>query len=388
MAKEKMSLTKLAIRDAETPVKGRRWIYDTKTAGLCLSVTSRGAKSLYWKRWTGRGAVTRCLGSADTITIDQARKLVLELNAAASRGEDTRKGAGRDKDPLFADMWVYFYEHHSKPRKRTHAEDARQYDRFLSRWAKRRASEVTRADVQKLHTKMGEENGHYAANRVLALLSVMYNVAAPALGYEGLNPCRHVKKYREESRDRFLAAHEVKALYAALEYEGQQCQDLIRMLLLTGARKSNVLAMRWDEVNLERGLWRVPEAKSKSGDALAVVLPDAALKILRRRAGEGESEYVFPGRIQGHAGSPKCAWERIRKRAGLADVRMHDLRRTLGSWAAAGGAGLPLIGRMLGHRNTASTAVYARIDTEPVRALVESTTRALLAAANGEESEQ
>src|ERR1019366_3847398 len=150
--------------------------------------------------------------------------------------------------------------------------------------------------------------------------------------------------------------------------------------LLCGALRGNVQAMRWDELHLDRHIWRISE--SKNGESLDVYLPLEAQKILlTRKAGANGCEWVFPGRGKtGHLIEPKTAWKRILKRAGLTDVRLHDLRRTLGSWQAATGASLPVIGKSLGHKSLAATQIYARLDLGPVRLAVDRATTAMLAA--------
>ncbi|MCJ7543596.1 MAG: site-specific integrase, partial [Phycisphaerae bacterium] len=258
-----------------------------------------------------------------------------------------------------------------------------------------RLSQVRMADVAALHAKIGRENGHYAANRMLALLSAMFNYAV-GLEYEGGNPTKGVKRFKEQSRDRFLRADEIQTFFKALEAEkedenGELWRDFFTVALLTGARRANVLSMKWTDLELTRGLWRIPEAESKNKEPLLCVLPPAAVEILQRRAAdnaakdpEKQSEYVFPGRGgSGHVFDPTKPWERILERAKLKDLRIHDLRRTLGSWQAAAGASLSIIGRALGHKNVATTAIYARLDLDPVRASVNTAAAAIMDAANG-----
>ena len=150
-------------------------------------------------------------------------------------------------------------------------------------------------------------------------------------------------------------------------------------MLFTGARKMNVLSMRWEDVHLERALWTIP--LTKSGDSQRVPLAPAAVELLtRRRERSNGSIYVFPGTRKPHRTDVKSAWDRIRAAASLEDVRLHDLRRTLGSWQAAAGVSLPIIGKSLGHRDVQTTQIYARLDLDPVRQAVTTATTAMLAA--------
>ncbi len=152
------------------------------------------------------------------------------------------------------------------------------------------------------------------------------------------------------------------------------------MALLTGVRRGNVAAMQWEQLRLQSALWRVPY--TKNDEPLLVHLPAKAVEILERRESEKNgSPWVFPSwGSTGHVVEPKSSWARILQNAGLTDLRVHDLRRTLGSWQAIAGASLPVIGRSLGHKSLQSTEIYSRLTFEPVRQSVDAATTALLAA--------
>ena len=159
------------------------------------------------------------------------------------------------------------------------------------------------------------------------------------------------------------------------------------MSLLTGARRANVLSMSWEDVNLQRGTWTIP--RTKNGEAHTVPLVGEAIAILTVRKSSSEGPWVFPGPgATGHLVEPKKAWARILRRAGIENLRIHDLRRSLGSWQAATGANLSIIGKTLAHKNVSTTAIYARLSLDPVRASMEEATRAMFRAGGyGEETE-
>lgn len=145
------------------------------------------------------------------------------------------------------------------------------------------------------------------------------------------------------------------------------------MSLLTGARKSNTLAMRWKDINFTTATWRIE--LTKNDDAQTVHLPQQAVDILTERKWSSESPFVFEGAGRsGHLADPKKAWARILKEAGIDNLRIHDLRRTLGSYQAATGANGYIIGKSLGHRSQQSTAIYARLNLDPVRESVNKAT--------------
>jgi len=160
-------------------------------------------------------------------------------------------------------------------------------------------------------------------------------------------------------------------------------RDYILVSLLTGARRSNVLAMSWEELHLDRGEWRIQE--TKNGTPQTVPLVPGVIDILRNRLGLAEcadKPHVFPGSGKsGHLVEPKKAWKIILDKAGIKDLRLHDLRRTMGSWQAGTGANLSVIGRSLNHKSTATTAIYARLWLTPVRNSMETAATAMLEAA-------
>jgi len=150
---------------------------------------------------------------------------------------------------------------------------------------------------------------------------------------------------------------------------------------LLGPRRGELLCARWPDVDLAARTWRLPT--TKAGRPHLLPLPTPAVTILESLPSRDQADWLFPSpaAASGHLEEPKKAWQRIRDRAQVPDVRVHDLRRTLGSWLAASGYGLPLIGRVLNHTQPATTAVYARLDLEPVRQALEQTAKAMLEAA-------
>ena len=288
------------------------------------------------------------------------------------------------------------------------------------------------------------------ANIAVKLLRALFNKAIEWELWNKPNPANGIKLFREYSRERFLQPDELPRFFKALaDEENETIRDYILMSLLTGARRSNVLEMRWDQVSIERREWRIPA--TKSGVPHVVPLLPEATAILERRQterdtaaaekarddaspdakAEAATEYVFPGvGAAGHLIEPKKGWRRILDRAELyqliewladarswdrkqiedamgaadhrkalkeareavkalgkapgpariRDIRIHDLRRTLGSWQAATGASLPMIGRTLQHKNVSTTAIYARLNLDPVRASMEKAATAMFAA--------
>ena len=236
--------------------------------------------------------------------------------------------------------------------------------------------------MDRLHKKIGRENGVVTANIALKLLHVMFNKAINEWRiWSGENPAHGIKKFPEQSRDRFLQSDELPRFFQAVAEEpNETIRDYVLISLLTGARRTNVLEMRWQDVNFERAEWRI--GMTKNGTPQTVTLSPEALDVLRNRKPQEEAVFVFPGiGKQGHLAEPKKGWTRILERAGIADLRIHDLRRTLGSWQAKTGASMVIIGKSLNHKSQSTTAIYARLDLDPVRQSVNTATSAMMAAA-------
>jgi integrase len=324
------------------------------------------------------------LGAFDEITVDQARDkcagLVGDIQMRGANPMADRR-AVREETTL-GELWTMF-EQHAKSRKRSFAADLSRWTNHLAAWSSRRLSEITMADVAALHSRIGQKQP-LTANRVLALLSVMFKRVARQRGFTGPNPCEGVQRFHEESRERFLNADELSRFAKAVKAETPLYADLFNLCLWTGQRQGNVRSMRWDELDLSTGRWSIPASKFKTGKALVVHLAAQAIAILKRRkkVAADQVEWVFPqtDNAARHITNPVKAWRRVCKAAGLADVRIHDLRRTNGSWQAAAGASLHIIGKSLGQSTQQTTATYARLQIDPIRASVNKATAAMAAA--------
>lgn len=315
------------------------------------------------------------------MTIDQARRAAVDNRSVINSGINPNEEKNKVREEAtFKDFFDHFMERYSKKHKKSWQYDEREVNKFLSHWFKRKAFSISRQEIQLLHENIREENGLYQANRLLERIRAIYNKNIE-WGWSGINPSLGIKKFKEQSRDRFIQPDELPRFFEALNEElNYTIRDYIWISLLTGARKSNVLAMRWQDVNFARKEWRIPD--TKNGEALTVHLSDQAIEILESR--EKLGEFVFSSELssKGYLQDPKKAWARILKKAGIENLRIHDLRRTLGSWQVATGASLPVIGKSLGHKSSKATEVYARLNLDPVRESVNKATEAMFAAGN------
>jgi len=381
MSDKRFSFTKANINKLPTPDKGKRaYYYDTKINGFGIAITDKSTKTFLVYRKINGKPERITIGRHPDISLDEARAQAHEINAAIARGENPNAKRRKDKEWTLEHLFNLYLNNYAKAHKKTWQEDEAQYQRYLQDWDKRRLSSLQKTDIQERHLKIGEQHGHYAANRVLSLLQTLFN-QAQEWGWDKPNPVQGVKRFKEKSRERFLQAEELPRFFQALETEtNTTIRDYVWLSLLTGARRANVMSMRWEEIHFETALWFIPE--TKNGTAQRVPLVNKALNILRERhETHPDAEFVFPSRSKtGHLTEPKKAWKKLLERAQLEDLRLHDLRRSLGSWQAATGANLSVISKTLNHKDLATTGIYARLDLEPVREAMEKATNAMLEA--------
>lgn len=376
----RINFIKKTLDHLSAPAQGKRnYFYDEKISGLAIAVTDRGSKTfVVYRKIQGRPERVT-LGKYPDLTIEQARKKAAEILAAIAQGKNPNDFVRKQKQELtFKGLFDEYLERHAKVHKKSWKNDADQYRLYLSYWAKRKLSNFQKKDVQSLHTTIGKNHGHYVANRTLSLLHIVFNKAIEWGYFKGSNPAHKISRFKEKSRERFLQADELPRFFDKVANEENGIiRDYILMSLLTGARKSNVLAMRWEHVNLASKTWFIPE--TKNGSSQTVPLTEEAVKILEQRKVQANGEWVFPGPGKtGHLVEVKRAWARILERADIKGLRIHDLRRTLGSWQAATGANLSVIGRTLNHSNVSTTAIYARLSLDPIRQAMETATKAML----------
>lgn len=385
MAEDKeFNFIKSRLESLPSAAPGKRDEYrDTKVPGLILRVTDKGSKTFaVYRRVQGKPA-RRAIGPYPDLSIEQARKKAQEYNGTIALGEDPHETRRQAKAELtFGQVFAKYLAGHSKPHKRSWKSDQYQYDRFLKdRWANRKLSSISKDDVRELHAKIGKENGHYSANRLLAMVKAIFNWGLSNSHYQGVNPAKGIQRFKETSRERRLHPHEIGAFLEAVADEpNETIRDYVLLSLWTGARRSNVQAMRWDQISFERATWTIPE--TKNGTSQTVPLAPAAIEILERRSASKSSPYVFPGSGKsGHLVEPKKGWQRILDSANLQDLRLHDLRRTVGSWMADEGATLAIVGKALNHKSPATTQIYARLSIDPVREAMEKGIAAMFEAA-------
>ncbi len=378
----KFNFTKATIEALPIPEKGWTYYYDLKVQGLGIGVGATGKKSFILYRKINGRPERITLGRYPDLAIEQARGKASELNADIAEGKspaDRLRAAKREM--TLNDLFQEYMERRAAFNRRPDKPKAT-YRLYLSDWSNRKLSTIRHEEVDRLHKKIGRNNGQVTANIVLKLLHVMFNKAINEWRiWKGESPAHGIAKFPEQSRDRFLQSDELPRFFQAVEEEeNETIRDYVLISLLAGARKSNVLAMRWQDINFERAEWRIEV--TKNGTPQTVALSPEAIEILQNRKPSDGAIFVFPGSGKaGHLMEPKKGWKRILERAGIDNLRIHDLRRTLGSWQAKTGASLAIIGKSLNHKNQNTTAIYARLDLDPVRDSVNKATSAMMQAA-------
>jgi integrase len=348
--------------------------WDDDLPGFGLRVKPSGVKSFlvqYRNRYNVSRRIT--VGRFGVIGPEEARRKARKLLARVQDGADP---ASDRREALLAptvgELAERYLAEHAAPKKRPRSVKS---DKTLLRLhilpalGGLKVEALSRADVITLHHSMRATPG--AANRTLACLSKMLNLAERwGLRSDGSNPCRHVERYPERKMERFLSADELGRLGATLtEAEKTKTETpsviaAIRLLIFTGARLGEILDLRWVSVDLEHACLRLPE--SKTGPK-TIYLNPPALEILTALETD-DGPWVIRGRSPGKPlVNLRKPWYRIRQRAGLDDVRLHDLRHSFASFGVAGGQSLPIIGALLGHSQPQTTARYAHLAADPLR---------------------
>ncbi|HBQ50332.1 MAG TPA: integrase [Hyphomonas atlantica] len=374
-------LTKRDIDQTSATVK-EVVLWDSSLPGFGVRIKPSGVKSFVIQYRNRHGRSRRVtLGRYGVMTLEEARTEARQQLSAVSRGSDPRQDRDEGRSAMtIKDLADRYMSDHCEGRCKESTIKAHQWllDRFIIPALGRRSiHELRHSDVDRLHQSLKETR--YNANRVLGLLKAMYGRARIwGLVEPHVDPTTGVRPFRETRRQRFLSMEELKKLAITLdlaEQDGTISRTVgaaYRLLVLTGARLSEIQKLKWEEVDLANGLILLKEHKSDRHGAKAIPLSQAASRILESIERVDENPYVFVGMKENqHITDLQRPWRRIRSRAGLSDVRIHDLRHTFASMGISVGGSLPIIGGLLGHRTPQATAVYAHLAADPLRQTTE-----------------
>jgi integrase len=400
-------ITKRAV-DAAQPGARDAFIWDTETKGFGLKVTPTGNKIYVFQyRVPGRKAPERItIGNhSDPWTAEQARTEAEKYRGGVKRGIFPAAIKNAEKaEKTVAELCDLYLAHGCETKKpSTIATDIGRIERHIKPLLGRsRVKDIDQSDVRRFlqdvavgKTSINEKTGKHGrarvtggkgtASRTVGLLGGIFSFAVGE-GMRADNPVRGVKRYADRKGDRYLSSSELTTLGEALsaaEAEGDNATAIaaIRLLILTGCRKSEILTLKWDYIDFERAFLNLPD--SKTGEKI-VPLGAPALELMASLPRIEGNPYVLPGEKEGrHFVDIYSQWDKLRRRAKLDGVRLHDLRHSFASVGASAGMGLPIVGKLLGHRDPKTTARYAHIADDPAKAAAEVISGAIAAALDG-----
>lgn len=407
-----MKLTKRAI-DAIEADGQERFLWDDEIPGFGLRVLPSGRKS-YLIQYRMAGRTRRVvIGPHGVLTPETARREARKLLGRVAGGENVAEKKAEDRHAMTVGALcdLYLAEGLGTKKASTAYVDRGRIERHIKPLlGKKQAREIARIDVQRFmqavadgktaknvktgpHGRAIVRGGRGTATRTVGLLGAIFTFAVNH-GVRPDNPVHGVKRFPDRKGERFLSAAEMARLGEALtaaEAEGENPLGIaaIRLLILTGARKSEILTARWEYVDQDSGYLRLPDSKT---GAKLIPLSAPALEILSKLLRIAGNPYILPGLIKAaddqeqeprHFVGLPDVWYRVRARAGLTDVRLHDLRHSFASVAVGSGHSLPIIGKLLGHKHAATTQRYAHLSDDPVRAAADKIANAISSAMNG-----
>jgi integrase len=382
-------LTDQTIKRLPLPVHPKI-VFDDAVKGFGIQIQPSGTRSfvLAYRRKADGQQRRYTIGAFGAWTTTQAREEAKRLKREVDGGGDP---SGEREDiraaPTIADLAERFIADYV-PRKRPSTQRVYQQQiaaNILPEFGEAKVAAVSHGDVDQWHHRLSKRAPTHA-NRTLAVLSKMLSLAVK-WGMRADNPCRGVERNQEHKRTRYLTGPELARLTAALaELADQSAANAVRLLLLTGARRGELLAAKWGDFDLDEGNWSKPGATTKQKTAHHVPLSDAACHLLRdMRSTSAGSEWLFPALVgSGHRPHINGAWIELRKTAKLPGARLHDLRHTYASIAASSGLSLPVIGALLGHTTPVTTARYAHLMNDPLRQATERVSAILTGKASAE----
>lgn len=366
---KRQRLTEKIVKDTPPPAKGSRIKYDAEVKGFGVRVTSRGTRSFILNYWFQGRERRITIGQFPAWTVAAARDEAKRIRRDIDLGSDPLGIRTELRDaPTVGDLCDrYIGEHLPRKRESSRRNDLSIILRIIRpELGAEKVADIRFRDIDQLHQK--HRKTPYAANRIVALLSKMFNLAI-RWEWRTDNPARGIERFSEESKIRFLDLDEIRRLLQACDDHGNQvAANAVRFLLLTGCRRGEALGATWDQFDLERAEWIKPSSHTKQKRTHRAPLSDDAVALLREMRRQSNGDFVFPGRFEGSSLTDlKKSWASIRRRAGLNDVRLHDLRHTYASILASSGTSLPIIGALLGHTQPSTTAKYSHFYDDPLR---------------------
>ena len=377
--------TDKSIKDLK-PTDRRTYYHDTVEKDLILQITPNGAKTFYlYKRIDGQ-PVRYKLGKPSDMKITQVRDATVKVRAMIASGTNPQK----TRKDLRAESTVgqmfnkFMSEKKITLASSTYKEYQRIWDTTLKAYfANKKLSQITPDVLKRFHHR--KSGNRYMANRCIALIKAMFNHCIKEGIYKGLNPALGVRMNKEEPRIRYLEHAEIVRFFKAINnVEFSYSKYAVLLMLFTGARKSNVLHMKWNEIDMDAKIWKMP--KTKTGKNIPIALADSSIELLEDlKEANPDNPFVFPSTTSksGHLEDIKRVWGTIRKHANISDVRLHDLRHTLATYMVAGNTNPFVVQRTLTHKSIKSTQIYVNLGVETLRSAINNTVNTIQAIAKG-----
>lgn len=368
--KAKFNFTDSAISKITPPHKNvQKLVFsDNYQRGLVLIVGYGGKKAFYFRGKQHKKKIMFKIGEFPYMNTNKAREKVFVLYNDLKRGILQQPDIKQQQITLKQLFYDEYIPKHAKIFKKHNAWqiNERTFKTHFKIIENIGIDKLTRNNIDIWHKSIGKNSGIYMANRCLALIRHMLNMAID-WGLLTINPAQNIRQFKEVARDRFLQPAEItNFMQALMGTTNEMFKHFILLLLYTGQRKANILALRWEHINLHNCILYLPDTKNNQSQQIP--LTKQAINVLKD-IGIKDFGWVFPSKqsTSGHMENPKRYWAELLKKANITNLRMHDLRRTMGSYQAIVGSSMNIISKSLGHKSIQSTAVYARLSLEPVR---------------------
>jgi len=376
----------LPIHDRNSPSTDQEYT-DTEVIGLKVFVSKTGRKSFHLRYlFNGRKRVIK-IADFDCLPLSEVRAIARNYRGMVSKGLDPLEERMKRKSaPTFKDFVEESYIKWAKAHKKSWKDDDRMLKLdWLPEFGNIQLGAITRRSVQDNIMKIQKRSSGATSNRHLSLISKIFSLAIELEAFEGENPCSKIKKFQESTgRERFLSKEEIKRLLGVLEdFKGNVSALLIKFLLFTGLRRGEVVQITWEDVDPDFQQVRIRMENAKNNKSRYVglnTLARAVLQELQEIRIKG-NPYAFPGAVPGmHLANPNKTFEAVKRKAGLGNLRMHDLRHTYASLSLAGGASLFEVQKMLGHADHKTTQKYAHVSEVAIKTATENTAREIMSA--------
>ncbi|MCP4102955.1 MAG: site-specific integrase, partial [Lentisphaerae bacterium] len=352
---------------------------DADTRYLHFVITPKNTRAYYYiRKVKGRPKYIKIANYGD-VSIKAAQERVSEINTDLMRGVDTKQ---KEKDDITLEESVEYWLRYRVKTKGWYKDIDECRRRFVvyapKRLKKKKVVQLTRSELREAHSRVRDEVGIYAANRLLQSMKAAINLLIKHDYDIPHNPAAMIDLFKERSRARYIKEEEVESFFTELmNSNSQDFKDFVLVALFTSKRKNNVLAAEWSEIDFNKRLWTIPGEKTKNDDDDVTVLDDVVVEILKRRKRDQKEKDIITNWIffsplteSGYYADPSKSWKALLKRANIKDLRIHDLRRTLASWMANQNVSLHMIASVLGQKSTGVTPTYARLSVDPKREAV------------------